>query len=143
MRNAGYAEQRIWFEAQADAGLQFDIDYAITHLLSSQVHETTFADATVGVSLYREGGVLDSTADDTLVDASTFYFWNAASDGTSWSEYTDGTFSLWGLFTSYEMGYVQLNLDGQATAAVAPVPGALLLGMLGMGTAGVLGRRFC
>ncbi len=136
-----YAEQSIWFTAQGDAELQFGAEYSITHLLSSQLNETAFADASVRLSLYREGGMMDTMADDVLVDESTLYVWNFVENGDSLSSGVTDVLSVFGSFAPEEIGYVWLQVDGQATAAAIPAPGALLLGAIGAALARFLRRR--
>jgi len=137
-----YAEQTIWFATESDADLQFDMEYAITRLLSSQSNETAFADASVALSLHREGGLMDTMEDDVLIDEATVYLWDFVEDGDSLSLGTGDTLSVSGSFTSQETGYLWLRVDGQATAAAIPAPGALLLGAIGTGWIGYLRRRF-
>jgi hypothetical protein len=136
-----YAEQTIWFRAASDIDPQFHVDYGITQLLSSALQETAFADATVGLSLYREGGTLATADDDTLVDESILYRWNFVDSGDSWSEHTDDTLFVSGPFLSQELGYVRLRVDGQAVTAITPVPSGFLLGAIGTGLVGFLRRR--
>lgn len=136
-----YAEQTIWFTADGNADLQFDMAYAIARLLSSQPNEAAFADASVALGLYREGGAVDTMEDDALVDDATLYLWNFVESGDSLSLDTADTLSVFGSFASEEVGYLWLRVDGQATAAMIPAPGALLLGAIGTGLAGLLRQR--
>jgi len=136
-----YADQWVWFTTDEEGDLQFDLDFTITQSLSSQMDETAFADTSVGLSLYREGGIMDSMADDTLIDESTLYLWNFVDAGDSLSDQFSDTLSVWGSFAAQEVGYVWFGVDGQATAAVIPAPGAALLGMIGVGLIGSLRRR--
>ncbi len=137
----GYADQQIWFTATQSGTLQFGVEYAIEHLLASQSNETAFADASVGLSLYREGGVMDIKDDDILIKESTLYVSNFVADGDSLSDYTAGVLSVAGGFAPQEVGYLWLRVDGQATGSVIPAPGALLLSAIGAGLVGWLRRR--
>ena len=116
--------------------------YVITRLLSSQPNETAFADASLALSLYREGGLMDTMNDDVLIDEATLYLWDFVEGGDSLFLGTGDTISVSGSFASYETGYLWLRVDGQATAAAIPAPGALLLGAIGAGLTGYVRRRF-
>lgn len=136
-----YADQRLWFTATTSGTLQFEVEYSISHLLSSQLNETAFADASVGLSLYREGGVTDIMDDDILIKECTFYMSNFVQAGDSLSDGAAAVLSVAGSFEPCEMGYLWLRADGQATGTVIPAPGALLLGVIGTALVGRFRRR--
>lgn len=137
-----YADQRIWFTTSQGSDLQIDLTFTVAQSLSAGWNEAAFADASIGLSLYREGGVLDSMADDALVDESAVYIWNSADAGNSLSEQFSDMLSVLGSFSPGEVGYVWLSVDGQAVAVTIPAPSAMLLGMTGACLVGFLRCRF-
>jgi hypothetical protein len=132
----GEAYQYLYFSAPADGEIAFSAPYDVLWSLDSGGPAgTAFFDAQVNMQLAVYG--VDGWI---LLDQDLNSFESYAENGGIENDETSAIAHVSADFYEGEYGYLFLWVDAQATATV-PVPGAIVLGLVGTGLVGAWRRR--
>lgn len=124
------------FRANQTGYLAFTLDYSV-HQTAQTALPGEDAWICGGVSMFR---IFDASFN--IIDGASFWRVNGAPQGTSGSWDDSGTLSIGGNFTANDEVSLCFYVESQGGAnTVVPVPGAVILGALGLGATGVRLRR--
>jgi len=137
--SAGSAVRTMGFHVSGEGTLTLNFDYTLQQTLAAGTGE--FADGFVSAGL-----AVKDLYGKMIVGKTNFIAGGPVSDGGYFTETRPGKFTLSLEFPDEAIGMIELTAlamaEAEGSAEVVPVPGAVLLGILGLSAVGVKLRKF-